>query len=117
MLNSEQNSMKHTINIKSLSVNEAWKGRRYKTAKYKKYEHDLMLLLPNNVVVPEKIELRIKWGFSSSSSDIDNPLKPFIDVLQKKYNFNDKNIFKLIIEKEIVAKDFDFIRFEIVEYA
>jgi len=29
------------INIKPLSVNDAWKGKRYKTEKYKNYENVL----------------------------------------------------------------------------
>ena len=41
------------IKIKPLSVNDAWQGRRFKTDNYKKYERDLMLILPSSVVVPE----------------------------------------------------------------
>lgn len=72
----------------------------------------LMTLKPGNV--PEgKIELNILVGLSSKNADIDNVLKPFIDILQKKYLFNDKNIFKLAIEKEIVKKGEEFIDFKI----
>ena len=34
------------IDIKPLSVNEAWQGRRYKTPKYKQYQETLLWLLP-----------------------------------------------------------------------
>jgi Holliday junction resolvase RusA-like endonuclease len=50
---------------------------------------------------------------SNMASDVDNVVKPFIDILQKKYEFNDKYIFRLIVEKKIVAKGADFIEFYI----
>jgi len=104
------------INIKPLSVNQAWMGRRFKTKFYKDYETELSLKLPklkisNNI----KLGLEIIVGYSNKSSDIDNFLKPFIDVLQKKYLFNDRNIYKLNIVKEIVKKGDEFIEFEINE--
>lgn len=73
----------------------------------------MMYLLPD-IKVPEGIiELNVILGFSSESSDIDNPIKPFIDCLQKRYNFNDKMIKRLIVEVEKVKKGDDFIKFEI----
>lgn len=104
------------IKIKPLSVNKAWQGKRFKTIDYTRFERYLMYLLPKKVKIPEKIELRIKWGLSSKLADIDNPLKPFIDVLQKKYKFNDNQIFRLIVEKEETKKGDEFIAFEIVEF-
>ena len=35
------------INLKPLSVNQAWMGRKFKTPAYKKYEADMLILLPN----------------------------------------------------------------------
>lgn len=104
------------IKIKPLSVNDAWKGRRFRTDKYKGWTKHLMLLLP-----PLKIEFKgdlkavIVFGFSSRGSDIDNPLKPLIDVLQKKYNFNDNQIKELIVKKELVKKGDEFLQFKITE--
>jgi hypothetical protein len=34
------------IQIKPLSVNQVWQGKRFKTPKYKSYEMQLMLMLP-----------------------------------------------------------------------
>ena len=104
------------IKIKPLSVNQVWKGRRFKTSKYKSYEKQLILLLPP-IQIDFKGDLRvdITFGFSSVSSDIDNPLKPLIDVLQRKYKFNDKQIHELNVKKVIVKKGNEFIELQINE--
>jgi len=97
------------IQIKPLSVNEAWQGKRFKTPLYKSYQRDLLLMLPK-VKIEFKGDLRVDiiFGFSNKGSDIDNPLKPLIDVLQKKYKFNDNQIKELNVKKEIVKKGNEF---------
>ena len=101
------------VDIKPLSVNKAWKGRRFKTNAYKKYERDLLLLLPALEVPEGDLELYLKWGFSSAGSDWDNPIKPFQDILQKRYNFNDNRVMQALTKKVKVRKGEDFIEFEI----
>ena len=102
------------IKIKALSVNDAWRGRRFKTQEYKDYEYELSFILPTFLEIPKgKLKLEMLVGFSSKASDLDNILKPFIDVLQKKYGFNDNRIYKMEIEKEIVEKGEEFIKFKI----
>jgi Holliday junction resolvase RusA-like endonuclease len=102
------------IEIKPLSVNQCWQGKRFKTPKYKDFEKQVLLLLPNNYKVPlGDLQITLKWGFSSKLSDWDNPIKPFQDILQKKYNFNDSRIFKATVEKEIVKKGEEYIEFNI----
>ena len=64
------------LKIKPLSVNEAWKGQRFKTDKYKNYEKAILLMLPkNSVPIGVKLSINIRYGFSSSNSDVDNPTK------------------------------------------
>lgn len=104
------------VNIKPLSVNEAWQGKRFKTLKYKKYFRDLWVLLPSRLEVPKRIHLHIEWGLSSKLADVDNPLKPFIDILQKKYGFDDRQIYKLTVEKSFTEKGKEFVKFKFVEY-
>lgn len=101
------------VNIKPLSVNDAWKGRRFKTNEYKKYERDLLFLLPKIKIPEPPYEIRLKFGFSSSLSDWDNPVKPLQDVLSKKYGFNDKMIMRATVEREKVSKGNEFVEFEI----
>ena len=101
------------LNIKPLSVNEAWQGKRFKTVKYKKYEKDVLLMLPRIKLPPPPYKLYYEWGFSNKASDVDNPIKPFMDILQKKYLFNDKEIYELHLKKAIVAKGKEYIKFEL----
>ena len=101
------------VNIKPLSINQCFQGRRFKTPKYKQYEKELMILLPALSVPDGLLEVVITFGLSSKLNDIDNGLKPFIDILQKKYLFNDRDIYKLIVEKKIVPKGEEFIECEI----
>jgi Holliday junction resolvase RusA-like endonuclease len=104
------------VNIKPLSVNQVWQGRRFKTPIYKKYENELLFMLPKMKIPEGKLELTIVFGFSSSASDWDNPIKPFQDILQKRYSFNDSRVYKATIIKEIVKKGQEFIEFNIKEY-
>ena len=102
------------IDIKPLSINQAFKGRKFKTHLYNSYQKQLLLLLPTEFEVPEgKLEIVLTFGFSSKAADIDNPMKLFIDILQKKYLFNDNRIYKATIYKEIVKKGKEFIEFDI----
>ena len=101
------------INIKPLSVNECFQGRRFKNIKYKKYEKELIFMLPKLQIPAGKLEITIIFGFSSSASDWDNPIKPFQDILQKRYGFNDSRVYKATVIKEIVKKGQEFIEFDI----
>lgn len=101
--------------IKPLSVNEAWQGKRFKSKKYEAYELELLFKLPPTKMNWDKtpIELSMVVGLSNMASDIDNIVKPFVDILQKKYGFNDKYIFRLVVEKKLVEKGTEFIEFYI----
>lgn len=103
------------IKIKPLSVNKSWQGRRFKTKDYKSYEQELSLILPKIEIPKGNLEVYYEVGYSNKLSDIDNFVKPFQDILQKKYNFDDNRIYRMIIEKKIVKKGEEYIKFEINE--
>lgn len=104
------------LNIKPLSVNKCWQGRRFKTKDYKAYEEELLLTLPKIEIPDGKMTVIYKVGYSNPLADIDNFIKPFQDILQKKYNFNDRNIYTMIVEKDVVKKGEEYIELEITEY-
>lgn len=101
--------------VKPLSVNNCWQGKRFKTPEYKAYEKMLLYLLPKITVPEGKLKISFVFGFSSSASDWDNPIKPLQDILQKKYGFNDKNIHEATVKKVLVKKGQEFFEFEITE--
>ena len=103
------------INIKPLSINEAYRGYRIRTPKYTNYINNVRLMLPNTFIMPKSdIKLYLEFGFSSNGSDIDNCCKPFIDCLVKKYGVDDRNIIELTVIKKIVKKGNEYIKFTIL---
>ena len=104
------------IKVKALSVNVAWKGRRFKTPEYKKYEKQVLSLLPLIRMPAAPYEIRIKFFFSNRGSDVDNGVKLIVDLMQKKYNFNDREVYRIVAEKEIVKKGNESFQFMILPY-
>lgn len=101
------------LQVKPLSVNQVWQGKRFKTKAYKAYEKEVLLKLKPMQIEGGKLSLFIRFGLSSKNADIDNPVKPFVDCLQKKYGFNDRHIYLLRVEKVDVPKGKEFIEFNI----
>ncbi len=105
------------LDVKPLSINQCWQGRRFKTKAYKQYEKAILLLLPSiEFTYKDEIEINIVFGFSSKTADIDNPLKPILDILQKKYGFNDRSVYRLTVDKVIVPKKQEFVKIKISNY-
>ena len=85
------------IKVKPISINEAYTGVRYKTDKYRSFKRSCAFLLPNRVDLPkESFYIVYEFGFSDVLSDYDGGLKNFQDVLQEKYNFDDRMILGAI---------------------
>ena len=104
------------ITIKPLSQNEAFLGRKRKSTKYREYESFLLNTLPDLAIPNGRLSVHYTFGFSNKASDIDNPIKSFQDVLQKRYSFDDKMIYRLIVDKIIVKKGEEFIEFVIESF-
>ena len=101
------------IDIKPLSVNEAWQGKRFKTKKYLAYEKEVLLKLPAMRMPKAPYVVTLEFGFSNAASDIDNPTKLVLDLIQKKYKINDKHIYEMHLYKTLVPRGQEFISFEI----
>lgn len=99
------------VDIKPLSVNRCWQGRRFKTKEYKSYEKEMLLKLKRLPMPPPPYEIAIVFFMSNIMSDLDNPVKPFLDLLQKKYSFNDRSIMKMSVEKRKCLKGNERISF------
>lgn len=106
----------HKLKIKPLSANQSWKGSKKKTEEYKLYEKELLYTLPNIKVNKNNLIILTIHAGISLKSDIDNIAKPFIDILQKKYEFNDNRICELHLIKFVVSRSNEFIAFKIEYY-
>jgi len=105
----------HTY-LKPLSANQAFIGRKVKSGAYRKYESHLIRTLPPLEIPEGELELRAVVYYSHRGSDTDNALKPFIDVLQKRYGFNDNKIYRINITKVIVKKGQESIAFKLLPF-
>ena len=93
-----------SLGIKPLSVNECWQGKRFKTKTYQAYERLLLLSMPALEVPDPPYRIEFVFGMSNVQSDWDNPVKPLQDIMQKKYGFNDRDIYEASVKKVKVEK-------------
>lgn len=105
--------MEATIQIKPISINQAFQGRRFKTPIYKAFEKEMLLRMPSLILPKSPLKLTITYGFSNSLSDLDNPTKLVTDIMQKKYMFNDRDIYEMVLYKKIVKKGFEYISYKL----
>ncbi len=103
------------IKVKPLTMNQAYNGKRTKTDKYKLFTNHVLLSLKKMEIPDGDLELAIQIGVSNKNFDLDNSLKPFIDVLQRAYGFNDNRIYAITAMKRIVPKGEEFISFDLFE--
>ena len=107
------------IPYKPMSVNIAWQGQRFRTPLYKKFALDVGRLLrrirPQKPAPDAPVFAHYVWGFSNSQSDIDNPTKPFQDVLFDAWEMKSKDhqVQFMIIEKAKTKKGQEFIGFHV----
>ena len=91
----------HSHQIRPLSVNEAWQGRRFKTDAYKNYETELLYNLPKWQMIKGLVAVEIKFYFKSPlRRDIDNPIKLLLDIIVKRgWIEDDRKITSLLVKK------------------
>ncbi len=102
------------INMKPMSVNGAWQGRRFKSKEYIAYTESCMSMLPNITLPEPPYRINFEFGVSNPASDWDNPVKPIQDILQQRYKFNDKDIYEAFVKKIIVPKRQEYFSFELI---
>ena len=106
----------YKIDIKPLSLNEAYRGRRFTTPSLKSYKQYLNYLLPKLTIPVGKLGINCVFGVSSKNSDGDNLIKCFQDCLSTKYGFNDNMIYQWQIKKTNVKKGKEYIEFDIYPF-
>jgi len=105
-----------SIPVKPLSVNKAYRGRKFATKELKSYQNEVAYLLPKLTLPKGKLRVIYQFGVSSRGSDGDNLIKCFQDVLSEKYGFNDNQIYQWSVKKVVVPKGKEFVSFSINSY-
>ena len=104
------------LSVKPLSVNAAYRGRRFATKELSAYKEELGWLLPRAYEVPEgPLAAWYVFGVSSKGADGDNLIKALQDVLAERYGFNDKRIYHWSVTKVDVPKGKEFVEFELMK--
>lgn len=95
------------IPIKPITVNQAWKGEKYKTPKYKQWRQDVCCLVPRRKKLIKwcKIELDFYIKYYSMT-DVDNLIKPTLDALQEVGVLeDDKYVVSVLATKHKMIKE------------
>jgi len=103
------------LETKPLSVNQVWRGHRFKTKAYKEYEEELLWLLKKYKKVNGFVEVSYKLYLKYfSTSDVGNFEKPLSDILVKSEIIDDDRFIKRIIMEKFKS-DTDYIEITITQ--
>lgn len=104
------------VPIKAMSINQAWQGRRFATKGYKDYTNTFLMLLPKKETINGLVIVHIIFYLKSPlKCDIDNMIKPCLDIIVKKeYIQDDRYICNLMVNK--IKSNKDKIRIYIQDY-
>lgn len=93
--------MEITIPLKAFSINDAFKGRHYKTKDCKDYEEDFFKVAPRKEMIKGMVEIEYEFFMKNHASvDYDNLIKVTQDLLVKcGYLEDDRHIYKATIWK------------------
>ena len=83
----------NVVRIKPLSLNHAYRGRRFETPELEAFKLELACRLPRLKVPAGRLKVIYQFGVSSKNADGDNCVKAFQDALAEKYGFNDRQIY------------------------
>lgn len=107
----------YVIKVKPISLNQAYRGRRFKTPELEAYKKFIHNKLPKIEIPRGKLFARYEFGVSSKNCDGDNLVKCFQDAIAEKYGFNDKQIYKWEFEKKDVPKGEEYVAFSLSEFS
>ena len=104
------------VNVKPLSVNMAYTGRRFATDALKSFRKELGFALKPMKLPDPPYEIHFIFGQSNAGADWDGGIKAAQDIIAKKYKFNDKLIRRGVVDIDLVEKGEEYISFEIITY-
>ena len=104
-----KNKIQATLDIKALSINVAWQGRRYFSAQGKAFRDECLWIMPIEKQITGFVKVSITIGLNKSflTRDIDNCAKPLIDCIVKKgWITDDRFILDLRMKKKKAKTDY-----------
>ena len=107
--------------LKPVSVNQAWYRNKKRSKLYNDYIEGWQdYLMGEEIPVDiDRKDMRFKVivhvGFSNRASDLDNVIKPTIDIMQQWFDFDDKQVIHLEAFKHITQKGRDYIHVRLEE--
>lgn len=103
--------------LKPVSANTMYEysGSPRKSQPYLAFESNAKRMLKHKPLrLPSSGALKFTAVFGVSGKfDLDNALKPFIDILQDVYGFDDKRIAEIHVKKVSTRRKEEFIEFDI----
>lgn len=109
------------FNVKPLSANKMFYRAKQLTKEYRQFREFMYEEIPNRSKAwpfkeDDHLDFTVMVGLSSKLADVDNVIKPLLDTFQLLFEFNDKYVYKVTIEKEIVKKGSEYIDVKVKEY-
>lgn len=94
-----------SLPLKPLSVNAAWKGRRFKTKDYIHFREDFGKVAIGSQQIKGMVRVELTFTLTKenySSSDVDNLIKPVLDgIVDRGYIEDDRKIIELTARKQL----------------
>lgn len=110
----------HKFNFKPLSANKMFYRGKQLTREYREYRENIYEDIPNRNKWPfheeDPLYFEVYVGLSSKLADVDNCIKPLLDTFQYMFEFNDKYVFAVYIQKELVKRGEEYIDVTVTEY-
>jgi len=92
----------------AISTNQLHLGRKVRSYEYKKFRKEVFAYLADNIKADVKLEgnliFKMEVGLSNPLSDASNTMKGVEDVLAEYFQFNDRQIVSIHIDKYLVNK-------------
>ena len=111
---------KHNFDFKALSANKMFYRAKQMTKEYREWREAIYEDIDDRTKWPfeelDCLDFSVKVGFSSKLADVDNAIKPLLDTFQYLFAFNDRCVYKVTIEKEIVKKGQEYFDVTVKEY-
>jgi len=96
------------VNIKPMTVNKAWQGRRFKTPEYNGYtSHILWALKKHKFRFKGEIEVEYRFYLKHyKTTDVGNLEKPLSDIIVKSGIIEDDRFIKKITLEKFKGSDY-----------